>query len=273
MHVVPRIAALLLGLGLCTVATAGTEGAPPKRKRDNWIQLFNGKNLDGWKPKIRSHELGDNYLDTFRVENGILKVSYDKYAQFDNAFGHLAYSKPFSSYRIRIEYRFVGDQVSGGPGWAVRNSGVMLHGQAPQTIGLDQRFPVSIEAQFLGGLGTRQRTTANMCSPGTHVMMDGKLIAEHCINSTSETYHGDQWVTFEAEVRGSKLIKHFVQGKQVMEYAAPQMDDTDPVAKRLIAEAKGKKLLDAGYIYLQSESHPIEFRKVEILELVDQGSP
>src|SRR5262245_2069991 len=79
-----------------------------------WKPLFNGKNLDGWSPKIRGFELGDNHNDTFRVEDGLLRVKYDKYDSFDNKFGHLFYRDKFSHYVLRIEYRFVGEQCKGG---------------------------------------------------------------------------------------------------------------------------------------------------------------
>ncbi len=234
---------------------------------DKWIQLFNGKDLKGWKVKITGHELGDNVGDTFRVENGILKVSYDKYEKFDGKFGHIFYEHEFSNYRLRAEYRFVGEQVPGGPGWAVRNSGLMLHGQSPESMAKDQKFPASIEVQLLGGRGTGNRTTSNLCTPGTHVVMDGKLLKRHCTSSRSKTYHGDQWVTVLVEVRDN-TIKHIVEGETVFAYTDPQLDDRDPEARKLLEAGKDKMLL-GGTISLQSESHPVEFRKVELLKLED----
>ncbi len=161
-----------------------------------WIQLFNGKDLTGWIPKIRYHEAGDNFANTFRVVDGLLTVSYDGYDKYDERFGHLFYEKPFSNYLMRVEYRFVGEQCPGGPGWAIRNSGVMVHGESPMTMAKDQDFPASIEVQLLGGNGKDPRTTANLCTPGTNVEMNGELILRHCTSSTSKTYHGDQWVTW-----------------------------------------------------------------------------
>lgn len=232
-----------------------------------WIQLFNGKDLTGWTPKIAGFDLGVNHLDTFRVEDGVLKVAYDKYTRFEDKFGHLFYKEPFSHYRLRIEYRFVGEQCPGGPGWAVRNSGAMLHGQPPETLRKDQSFPVSIEAQFLGGNGKDPRSTGNVCTPGTHVVMDGKLVTRHCTSSTSKTYHGDRWVTAEFEVRGSKSIQHRIEGELVLSYSEPQYDDGDADGKQLIKA--GKKLIEGGTISLQAESHPIEFRKVELQKLAE----
>ncbi len=234
-------------------------------EKKEWIQLFNGKNLDGWTAKIRGYELGENFGNTFRVEDGVMKVSYDQYDQFNERYGHIFYKEKFSHYIIRVEYRFVGEQVKGGPGWALRNNGIMLHCQDPKSMRKDQSFPVSIEAQLLGGDGKNKRTTGNVCSPGTHIVMDGKLVTRHCNSSNSKTYHGDQWVTAEIEVHGSGKIKHIINGEVVLEYENPQIDENDNDAKKLI---KGdNKLLEEGYISLQAESHPTEFRKIEILPL------
>jgi hypothetical protein len=263
---------LLTALALFYAGTfaSQTETVPDKAATDaphpeKWIPLFNGKNLDGWTPKITGYALGENFGDTFRVENGVLKVAFDKYDTFGNRFGHLFYKTPFSNYKMRIEYRFLGEQVSGGPGWAIRNSGIIIHCQDPNTMLKDQDFPVSIEVQLLGGDGKNKRPTLNLCTPGTHVVMNGQLEKTHCITSMSDTFHGDQWVSAEIEVRGADVIRHFVNGKMVLEYQKPQLDDTDPNAKKLIKD--GNPLLTGGYISLQSESHPCEFRVVEILPL------
>lgn len=240
-----------------TAATAAEEG---------WIQLFNGKDLDDWTIKFRGEELGVNYKDTFRVEDGILKVCYDNYEDFKGNFGHIFYKESFSHYRLRVEYRFVGEQVKNGPGWAFRNNGLMLHCQKPDTMRVQQEFPASIEVQLLGGDGTHDRTTANLCTPGTHVVMDDKLITQHCYNSTSDTYHGDQWVTVEIEVLGHEVIRHLIEGKVVLEYTEPQLDDRDGDA-RLLMEAGADTKVSEGYIALQAESHPTEFRKIELLPL------
>lgn len=237
-----------------------------------WQPLFNGIDLAGWTVKIRGCEAGVNFADTFRVDDGILKVCYDGYESFDERYGHLFCDREFSHYVLRVEYCFVGDQVPGGPGWAWRNSGVMLHGQTPQSMSLDQNFPVSVEAQFLGGNGRDQRHTLNVCTPGTHIVIGDQLIRRHCTDSSSETFHGDQWVTATIEVRGSRLIRHFVNGVQVLEYARPQLDPDDADAARLGGEPG--RLLESGTISLQSESHPVWFRKVELLELApDEATP
>lgn len=254
-------------LSLClSLPSVGQDQAVETKKKDGeWIQLFNGKDLDGWTPKIRYHDLGDNFKNTFRVKDGVMQVGFEGYGDFNETFGHIFYKEKFSNYIVRCEYRFIGEQCPGGPGWARRNSGIMLHCQDPKTMTKDQDFPVSIEMQLLGGFGSGKRTTANLCTPGTNVVMNDKLVTRHCNNSTSETYHGEQWVTVEVEVRGGETIKHKIDGKVVLEYDKPQLDPKDATAKKLIKD--GKLILTEGYISLQSESHPCEFRKVELKKL------
>lgn len=260
----PARCTLLVLLAACAQQGASPESAGPTEPE--WISLFNGEDLDDWQIKIRGFELGDNHADTFRVEDGLLRVAYDGYESFDGRFGHIFYRTPFDHYRLLLEYRFVGEQVPGGAGWAWRNSGAMLHCQAPETMTVDQEFPASIEAQLLGGDGERSRSTANLCTPGTNVVMDDELTLRHCINSSSATFHGDRWVTVELEVRGHEVIRHWIEGQVVLEYTEPQLDPRDGDARRLLS-AGSKKELDSGWIALQSESHPIEFRRVELLPL------
>ncbi len=253
-----RILTLTLGL-----LTAFSSLAPAED--GEWQSIFNGKDLTGWTPKIRGCKAGENFQNTFRVENGVIKVDYSDYKEWEGRFGHLFYEKKYSHYRLRLEYRFTGTQLKGGPGWAFRNSGVMIHSESPETIELHQDFPTSLEVQLLGGTGTGERTTGNLCTPGTHVEMDGKLITDHCIASHSKTFHGDQWVTLEVEVRGNEIIRHRINGEEVISYQKPQYGG-DAHAENLAAVA-GTKMLSEGYFCLQSESHPVEFRKIEIQEI------
>lgn len=233
---------------------------------ENWVPLFNGKDMRGWIPKIRGYAPGENYGNTFRVKDGLLKVRYDAYEDFAQQYGHIFYEKPFSSYKLRVEYRFVGEQAPQGEGWAWRNSGIMVHGQSPESMGIDQDFPISIEVQLLGGPEEGERSTCNLCTPGTHVVMEGELIEQHCINSTSKTYRGDQWVTAEVIVYADSLIQHVVNGDTVLQYTQPQVGGS--VVNDYPEDVKEDgKILSSGYISLQSESHPVDFRKVEILEL------
>ena len=260
----PTAAALLL-FGACA-SRLRRETADPDRLE--WISLFNGRNLEGWVPKFAGYPLGQNLHETFRVEEGLLKVRYDRWAAFGGEFGHLFHRRPFSHYVVGVEYRFVGQQVAGaGPAlaWAIRNNGVMLHSQSPESMGLRQDFPISLEAQLLGGTGA-PRTTANLCTPGTHVMMHDTLVTQHCINSRSATFAGDQWVRMEALVLGDSVIRHIVNGDTVLTYTRPRMGG-GMANNALPGVLQDGKPLTGGYIALQAETAPIDFRKVEVLNL------
>ncbi len=262
---------LALFITLSTVAAYQLVDAHQKSKNDpdkkEWVQLFNGKDLKNWDIKINGYDLNNNFGNTFRVEQGVMKVGYEKYDKFTNQFGHIFYRQKFSHYIVAAEYRFTGEQATGGPAWATRNSGIMLHCQSAQSMGKDHDFPISIEAQLLGGFSKGPRSTANLCTPGTNVEMDGKLFTPHCLNSKSKTYDGDQWVRVEVLVDGDKQIKHLIDGQPVLSYERPQIgggnvSGHDPAVK------KDGMLLNEGYISLQSESHPVEFRIVELLNIV-----
>ncbi len=246
-------------------AATNTAIQPPSKSLPEdaeWISLFNGQTLDNWTPKFTGYPPGENYLNTFRVEAGLLSVNYDNYERFAGEFGHLFYQQPFSSYILRLEYRFVGEQADSGPGWAFRNSGVMLHSQPPETIALDADFPVSLEAQLLGGKEKGERPTANLCTPGTHVMLNGELHQYHCTNSLSATLRGEQWVQVEIEMLAASRGRFFVNDQFVFEFSNPQYDPHTASAAALITDSKVQ--LGEGYIALQAESHPVQFRNIEL---------
>ena len=264
LFLIPMVLGVMVMFTRCQSGSAGDQ--VEEDKEIEWVQLFNGKNLDNWIPKIAKHDMGVNYQNTFRVEDGKLTVNYDGYESFDDQYGHIFYDKSFSAYYLAVEYRFVGEQAPGGPGWAWRNNGAMLHGQDPRTMLKDQDFPISIEGQILGGAEEGKRTTSNLCTPGTNVVMDGELFTPHCVNSTSKTYRGDQWVRATFLVLKDSLIQHYLEGEVVLEYTKPQIgggaaSPTDPAVKQ------DGKLLTEGFISFQSESHPIEFRKIALVDL------
>ena len=244
--------ACLLAFTACKKNSTDTANATEK---ENWISLFNGENLDGWEIKIRNYPLGENFANTFRVENGLLVVSYDGYENdFQERFAHIYTHNDYSHYKLRIEYRFVGEPCPGAPRWAYANNGAMLHAQNPASMAIDQDFPNSIEAQMLASddiIGNRH--TGSVCTPGTYVSINGEPEHQHCISSDSKFYPMGEWVTMEIEVYGDSLVRHIVNGDTVMTYTALRLDNGD--------------VLHSGRIALQGEGHPTEFRKIEILEL------
>ncbi|QCX01909.1 DUF1080 domain-containing protein [Aggregatimonas sangjinii] len=261
----------LLGKVLLIIFTVfGQYGTAQADTAENseWKSLFNGSDLEGWTTKIHHYEVNDNHGETFRVTDSVIQVRYDRYeGDFDDRFGHLYYDKPYSYFHLSLEYRFVGEPHPGAPAFIIKNSGVMYHSQDPRTILKEQNWPISVEIQFLGGLKKgEERPTGNMCSPGTDVEFEGKIDPRHCISSSSKTYFGDQWVKAELIVRGDSLVTHIINGKTVLEYTKPQVggavvEGYDPKMK------PDGQLLKQGFIALQSEGQPIDFRNIKIKNL------
>ncbi len=236
------------------------------KSEETWIQLFNGKDLSNWTPKFTGYEAGVNYKNTFRVEDSSLTVSYSEYDSFNYEFGHLITDRSFSSYRLRAEYRFINEHINNGPAWAFRNNGFMLHSQSAASMLVNQNFPVSLEAQPLGGRDEGERPTMNLCTPGTHVEMGDSLNIVHCTSSSSKTYRGDQWVSVEMIVYRDSVIHHLVEGDTVLTYYNPTiggdfLDDVDSTLFEIGAP------LREGFIAIQAESHDTQFRKIELLDL------
>ena len=228
-----------------------------------WVSLFNGKDMADWQPKFVGHQLGENFKNTFRIQDGLLTVRYDQYDSFRNTFGALYYNKVFNNYRLKVEYRFVGETTPGAPSWGFRDNGVQYHGQAPNTIEINQNFPVSLEYNLLGGNGKEDRPSGALCANGIFVQINGVRNPSYCNAATvARTFHGDQWVTLEIEVNDGK-IKHFVNGAEILQFENPRYDPKHAMAKNFIAN---DDMVRQGYISLQSNSHPIDFRKIEIME-------
>jgi hypothetical protein len=255
---------------ICAIAILSAVGCQKEKKavaEDEWVTLFNGKDLNDWIVKVHHHDVGVNFGNTFRVEDSVLVVSYDQYEDFNDQFAHLYYKKPFSKFHLELEYQFYGDLQRGAPDYTLLNSGVMFHSQDPRTMPKEQNWPISVEMQFLAGLGDgHPRPTGNMCSPGTEIVYDGKLYEGHCLNSTSKTFPRDEWVKAGLVVYGDSLVLHLINGDTVLQYSKPTMgggvvDGYDSTVWR------PGTALTSGYIALQSEGQPIRFRNVRIREL------
>jgi hypothetical protein len=274
---------LLVSIGILLQSCSETSALPAEKSKEEWISLFNGKDLTGWDIKIAGEPLDSNYKNTVRVEDSMFRIAYDQYKTFDGKYGHIYYEKPYSYYKLRFQYRFTGNQTPGGASWNVRNSGVMVHSQSAKSVNIGQDFPVSVEVQLLGGLGKGDRATGNVCTPGTQVYMNGSLRTDHCINSSSKTYDGYRWVSMEVLVLGDSIIQHIVEGDTVLSYTRPEIGGGfvgrdyswthAHITDSAYWLAKDKTPLKEGYIALQAESHPIDFRRIELLNLVGCMDP
>ncbi len=235
---------------------------------ENWQTLFNGKDINNWTVKIFHHEVGENFGNTFRVEDGLIKVRYDQYDKFNNQYGHLYFNQPYSFYKFKFEYRFLtGQWRKDAPIYTELNSGIMFHSQDPKTMPKEQDWPISVEMQLLNGLGDgNARPTGNMCSPGTDVVFNGKVDPRHCIESSSKTYFGDGWVKGELIVLGDSLVIHMIDGENVLQYSKPQIGGGVAMGYDPALFIPGK-LLSTGFIALQSEGQPIDFKNITLLNL------
>ncbi len=253
----PVISAALIATSISFTSASAQEG--------EWQSIFNGENLDGWTIKFAGQDIGVNFRDTFRVEDGMMRVVYDNYVTFDDAYAHIFYKEKLSHYRLKFDYRFTGEQVPESEVWNVRNSGVMFHSQPPESMYFDQFFPASIENQLLGGLSDgKSRRTGNICTPGTDFQIHGIYFGKHCYRSSSKTYHGDQWVNAEIEVRGDEIIRHYINGELVFEYEKPRIIPGEEFSADFITDPLP---LRDGYIALQAESHPIDFKNIMLMKL------
>ena len=260
-----KIPAIFLCMLLClSCKQAKKEAATVEPQKENWIQLFNGENLDGWTVKITGYPVGENFGNTFRVENGLLRTSYEAYDDsFNSRFGHLYTNKEYSHYKLRVEYRFTDKHINNAPGWTYLNGGAMLHAQAPESMHIDQDFPVSVEAQMLGSDEKVSRSTGNVCSPGTDIFIDSTMYPDHCASSTSPAYDSKEWISMEMVVLGDSIVHHIVEGDTVITYTHLTADGKGINPETSIVPGA----LKSGRIALQSEGHPMEFRKVELLDL------
>ncbi len=249
-----------------------------EKNKEAWQPLFNGKDLTGWDIKIKDHSLNENYKNTFLVEDSMIRVTYAGYDKFDNQFGHLYTQTPYSCYKLKLQYRFTGNHLADAPAWADRNSGIMLHSQSAKSMELHQSFPVSLEFQFLCGNGKDTVATGSVCTPGTFINFNGKPYIEHIQKSNSKTFLKNEWVDAVAEVYGDSLIRHIINGDTVLTYTKLMIGEgfvspeynwaTGNITDSLLWINKANTPLSQGYIALQAESQPVDFRRIEILNLV-----
>ena len=179
---------------------------------------------------------------------------------------------------MKFQYRFVGDHLADAPVWSDGNNGVMLHSQSAKSMELHQYFPVSLEFLLLCGNRKDAIPTGSVCTLGTFIVYNGKPNTEHIMKSNSKTYFKNEWVNGVAEVYGDSLIRHIINDDTVLVYTYPKIGDGFVAGMSTWTFAhimdstvwlnKANTPLKEGYIALQAESQPIDFRKIELLNLV-----
>ncbi len=242
----------------------GDFGKTNNPENNNWVAVFNGKDLSGFTMKIKGYPLGENFGNTFRVEDRILKIRYDGYGDdLNGRFGTLYIDRPLANYRLRVTYRFVGETAPGAPDWGYRDSGIQFHGQPPATQKIDQPFPMCLEYNFHGGNGSDDRPTGAACGYGISFEVDGTPNTENCVPAkTPVTLHGDEWVVAELDVNQG-IITHFVNGQEIMRYTNPKYKGSHETAKEFIFG--GETSVKEGYVSFQANSHPMDIKRIELL--------
>ncbi len=251
---------------LLPVALLGAVSAPEPK----WQPIFDGKTLNGWTPKIAGRGVGEDPLRMFVVQDGAIRVSHANYTKFEGEFGHLFWKTPLSAFRLRFEYRLLGEPLPGIKTYQASNSGVMFHSQGPETMRRDQAFPVSLEMQLLAVPRPVQEPSGNLCTPGTTVVFEGKRDPRHCILSSSPLLPIGRWTRGLIEVLPNGQVTQYIDGRPVLRYSDAELDPADKDAQPLIAAAGGNLKLGRGFIALQSEGHEIEFRGLELQKLSDR---
>lgn len=257
--------------GAISVLLSGANAGP---NDTDWVQLFNRVDLKDWDIKFTGYPLNENYKNTFYVKDSLLMVDYSGYTGFTNQWGHAANKKrAYSYYLLRAEYSPGANQVSGGPGWAVQNNGLMLHSQSMASMSLNQDYPISMECQLKG---SKNGATLNLCTPGTayySTATGGSVNVTHCTNiSGSPAPAADAWAWATALVLGDSIIRHY-NGKgagsaPVFTYYRTVYNNADGTVSNLPAGSPAAGTpLKSGYIAIQAESAPYRFRNIELVNL------
>jgi hypothetical protein len=250
----------------CAATVATTEHQQPARK---WQPLFDGRTLNGWTPKVVGYPAGEDPLQTFRVKDGVIYVSYDKYGgKMDGRWAHLFYKEPFKAFHLSLDYRFVGEEMLPLRPTPV-NSGVMFDSQSPESMALGQGYPIAVEGQLLGAYPAGPpRFNGSFCTMGTKIFGQDKDLG-HCVASSVAPASMGTWVHYELEVTADGHASESIDGKSTVSVDRVELDPsfTRFPIKNLIEAANGRLQLNGGYIALQSEGHPIEFRNIRIMPL------
>jgi len=234
-----------------------------------WKPIFNGKNLDGWKPVVRDQAPGDDPEKIFQVVDGAVHVYRDTPEGKKMPFGVILSDESYTDYRFRFEFKW-GTKKFAPRQEQIRDAGLLFHVVGPEKI-----WPMSVECQVQeGDVGDNFLVYTIGDAP---VDASGKKFQDASQGGTfktfnvpgkvarvvkSETHEHDGWNTVEVIVRGDSAI-YLANGKinnYIVNLRAPLGPD-----QKLVP-------LTAGRLALQCEGAELYYRKMELLNFQDQKS-
>jgi len=147
----PMFIFLILTLSLLVLAETsltgftGPSGSEGKNVKKSDLQMFNGKNLNGWYTFIRDRGKNVDPKNVFTVNNGMIRISGEE-------FGCITSNDEFENYKITVEYKY--GEITYDPRIdKARDSGLLLH-SVGEDGGSDGTWMHSIECQIIeGGTG------------------------------------------------------------------------------------------------------------------------
>lgn len=195
-----------------------------------WVDLFNGTNLVNWVDVNTSAE-------TWRAEDGVLKCT-------GRPIGVMRSEKQYENFILEIEWRHMKKKG---------NSGVFLWSDADPKGG---RLPLGMEVQML----ELDWVNKGEGKPPAHIgYISGELFGAGGLTATPENPRGSRSMSKELRCKGvgewNKYVIVAVDGTVKLGINGKFVNG--------IRDSSKKK----GYLCLESEGSPIEFRNIRIMEL------
>jgi hypothetical protein len=221
---------------------AGTEG------------LFNGRDLSGWCVALEGRRPGEDPNGVFRVSDGVMRVSGEE-------TGGIVSEKSYRDYVLRVEYRWVGKSVGSRLGMAA-DTGVLYHSQG-EMFAWNGLWMRSFECNILRGRTGDFIIVSDKGAPVRYAAtVEGRVVADEANISNwfrlgswantedtpdvfPERRYGE-WNRLEIVCDGSR-VEHWLNDVLVFE------------AENLTPSQ--------GRIQIQSEGHPVEFRRIDLKAL------
>lgn len=233
-HVCPMSVRLKIGVFLIVVGTALAicPGCTTSNNKTTTVNLFNGRNLDGWSHLFQETNAPASVAWT--VEDGILTCKGEP-------LGYLYAKKSFKNFRLQVEYRWVSKTDP-------RNNGIFSRIQNPTSGAIPRCVETQLNVGEAGDLMTMQGMKMDEDQPRFFHIPNHELAGE---------------------VHGVKAVKNVERpGGQWNEITILAQGGTYTVTMNgeSINQATGIEIV-SGPIGLQCEGGVIQFRRVEVTPL------